>query len=51
MGEGVLGGVGIVDDQHRRGNLRRFCIQAAELDERLLQKRHRGGDAVCALIL
>lgn len=26
VGEGVLGGVGVVDDQHRSENLRIFCI-------------------------
>lgn len=29
VGEGVLGGVGVVDDQHRSENLRIFCIWAA----------------------
>lgn len=29
VGEGVLGGVGVVDDQHRSENLRIFCIEAA----------------------
>lgn len=29
VGEGVLGGVGVVDDQHRSENLRIFCISAA----------------------
>lgn len=26
VGEGVLGGAGVVDDQHRSENLRIFCI-------------------------